>query len=258
MWRLPTELARPFVITLTAAVLLHACTAPVQEPPQTPVSEAPDLPQSRYLEALQEGMKLYRIDSRRSLITINVYRGGPLARLGHDHVVASRDVQGLVRMADRAPDPDRPIIIDATNQSRTDFRIPLTELSVDEPALRAAAGLTTTPSNNAKAGTRRNMQEKVLETSDWPWLTGHAIWLAGDLPEPTLDLDINLHGLSWRTKLAAEITHSGDELRIQSRLKLKQSDFGIEAFTALGGSLVVKDELDVTLDIIATAWRPGE
>jgi len=257
MWRPATELRNSLVFSFVAA-LLTACTAPVQGPQVTPVTSVPEIPDTRYHEARQQGLQVFKIDSRRSLITVSVYRDGPLARLGHDHVVASRNIEGLVRLAAVPPDPATSIPTDDVVQSRTDFRIPLLKLSVDEPELRAIFGLTTTPSEKAIAGTRRNMHEKVLQTDNWPWLTGHAVWLGGELAQSTLGLEINLHGVSWRTKIAAQINSTGDELRVKSQLILKQSDFGIEPFTALGGGLSVKDELDVSVDIIASAWRPDE
>ena len=47
--------------------------------------------------------KLYRVDGSRSELRILVYRAGPLARLGHNHVMVNRSLSGTVNLAD-APD----------------------------------------------------------------------------------------------------------------------------------------------------------
>ena len=96
---------------------------------------------------------MFRVDPARSLLLIVVRRGGALAQFGHDHVVASHDVAGYI-----APD-----------EGRADLYVPLDALVVDEPALRAEAGFDTQPSAADIAGTRRNMLEKVLETSRHPY-----------------------------------------------------------------------------------------
>src|SRR5258705_364416 len=47
--------------------------------------------------------------------------------------------------------------------------LPLAELSVDEPALRAEAGLDTQPGEADIAATRTNMLDKVLEVQRFPF-----------------------------------------------------------------------------------------
>ncbi|UUZ48368.1 hypothetical protein LP420_36895 [Massilia sp. B-10] len=111
---------RSFLPLVLLPLLLAACTS------QTPL-ETPRAPCSRHLasadwyqQAAREGKKVYAIDSAQSLITIIVRRGGPMARFGHDHVVASRGVTGFA----------------APEVGRADFQFRLDELSVDEEALQ--------------------------------------------------------------------------------------------------------------------------
>ncbi|HEY0063864.1 MAG TPA: hypothetical protein VGC21_17235, partial [Telluria sp.] len=106
----------PIVLTL----LLAACAvqAPPPAPPGTP--SAPQTMPPWYQQAAKNGVRVCPIDTDKSLITVLVRRGGPMARFGHDHVVASRTVSGYA-----APDA-----------GRADFQFRLDALSVDEPALR--------------------------------------------------------------------------------------------------------------------------
>src|SRR4051812_27702044 len=55
-----------------------------------------------YREAEAAGRQVMQIDTQHSLIVITVHRGGTLARLGHDHAIASRTISGLI-----APDAGR-------------------------------------------------------------------------------------------------------------------------------------------------------
>jgi hypothetical protein len=71
-----------------------------------------------------------------------------MQRLGHDHIVASRHLQGYVLLKDDAGTADA---------CRATFFVPLAALIVDDPALREQANLTTKPSPASIAGTKRNM-----------------------------------------------------------------------------------------------------
>ena len=89
--------------------------------------QRPDgFPASYYQQLSQRGGEVLQIDPTQSLIVIEVRRAGSLANLGHDHVIASHDVQGYV----------------APSEGRADFYIRLDQLVVDESELRAEAKLT--------------------------------------------------------------------------------------------------------------------
>ncbi|KAB8065108.1 YceI family protein [Janthinobacterium violaceinigrum] len=174
-----------------------------------------------------------------SLLTITVRRGGALARLGHDHVVASRTLQGVV-----APAP-----------GRAQFQFRLDEMSVDEASLRQAAGLTTTPSADAIAGTRHNMLVRVLEAERYPWVRIDARRIdarrTGD--GDVLDADITLHGVTRTVQLPVRIEMAADgrSLQASGSLLLKQSDFGIVPFAVLGGAMAVQDQMELAFRITA-------
>jgi hypothetical protein len=118
---------KPIRTYLLVLLMLAGCATVVTPPP--PPAAPSDTNAAWYQLAAQAGKKVYRIDAAQSLITITVRRGGALARLGHDHVVASRTLDGFV-----APDA-----------GRADFSFRLDQMSVDEPALRSAAGFDTQP-----------------------------------------------------------------------------------------------------------------
>jgi len=101
--------------------LSHCATSPPPRESKPPAAvTAPAVPVA--------AAKIYQIDTERSLLQILVYRGGKLAALGHNHVVASRDLTGTVTRAE------------PLTGTRFDIRLPVASLTVDEPELRREAG----------------------------------------------------------------------------------------------------------------------
>ncbi|MFZ4874641.1 YceI family protein [Janthinobacterium sp. Mn2066] len=229
---------RRYALLACVCALLAACTplsppaastapVPAPVPVPVPVPAQPSLP---------HGARVLHIAPQESLLTITVRRGGPLARLGHDHVIASHTLQGTVAPA----------------LGRAEFQFRLDELSVDEEGLRQKAGLTTTPSADAIAGTRHNMLVRVLDAERYPWV--HiAARRTGD--GTLLEAEITLHGVTRTVQVPTEIVEAADGGRLQAsgKLLLKQSDFGITPFAILGGAMAVQDQMELAFQITATA-----
>ena len=176
---------------------------------------------------------VYRIDAARSLIAVTVRRGGPFARFGHDHVVASRSVSGWV----------------APRSGRADFQFRLDELSVDEAALRNAAGLDTQPSAEDIAGTRANMLNKVLEADRYPVVSLHAERIAG-VPG-SLRLAVTLHGVTRVLDVPVRVETGAQALSAEGTLRLLQSEFGIAPMSIMGGALRVEDAMELRFTLVA-------
>ena len=66
---------------------------------------------------------------------------------------------------------------EGSKAGRADPYIALPELTVDESALRAQAGLDTRPGASDIAGTRSNMLDKVLELQQFPFALIRVHWL---------------------------------------------------------------------------------
>ncbi|MGK5063322.1 YceI family protein [Janthinobacterium sp. LB3P112] len=217
-----------------ACALLAACT-PFAPPPAASLPDSPVAARAMQAPAWQQlGVHLLYIVPQESLLTITVRRGGALARLGHDHVIASRSLQGVV-----APAP-----------GRAAFQFRLDEMSVDEASLRQAAGLTTTPSADAIAGTRHNMLLRVLEAERYPWVRIEARRTGNG---EVLEADITLHGVTRTLQLPVRIEQAADGSHLQASgsLLLKQSDFGIVPFAVLGGAMAVQDQMELAFRITA-------
>ena len=205
-------------------------------------TQAPaEFPARDYEQIAAQGGAVYRVDPVHSLVVITVRRGGSLARLGHDHVVAARAVQGYV-----APD-----------EGRADLYVPLAELTVDEPELRAQAGFDTQPSAADIEGTRANMLDKVLETQRFP----HAIIRVSSVERSAsgvrLKLALLLHGVTRNFDVPVQLQAAGNELSVTGSLVFKQSEFGIVPFSILGGALEVQDALDLRFAVQAVRGVGG-
>jgi polyisoprenoid-binding protein YceI len=218
-------------------VLVVACAPQIREPePRSAVGMAPaNFPHRFYEQATAQGKAVYRIDPARSLVTVTVRRGGSLARLGHDHVVASHKIQGYI----------------APEANRADLYFRLSELSVDEPLLRVEAGMETQPSESDIAGTRINMLDKVIDAREFPFALIHVSGLEKVATGVRLAVAITLHGVTRTFEVHAQMQTPPDTMSVTGSLELNQSDFGIVPFSILGGAIQVQDRLSLRFNIHA-------
>ncbi|UGQ49010.1 YceI family protein [Massilia endophytica] len=209
-------------------VLLAACSQPAPGPAALHVQAAPASPAAALPRLHGE---VLRIDPAASLITIVVRRGGRFALLGHDHVLAARAIEGEIM----------------PGSGRAALRFRLDQLTVDEAALRSAAGLASQPSADAVAGTRDNMLRKVVEAERYPWVA-----VAVEAAAPGMvNADISLHGQTRRYAVPAAIGAGSGGMAVSGAFVLKQSDFGIVPFSVLGGALQVQDAMELRFDLRA-------
>ena len=221
-----------FIAFALAAALTSACAPPVLRPAQGEAQRPDGFPIAHYQRAAERGEAIFRIDAKRSLVVIEVRRGGMLAQAGHDHVVASHDVQGFV----------------APKDARADLYVQLDRLVVDEPELRKEAGFDTQIPDAAISATRANMLGRVLRVDAHPFAL---ISIAGVDANRYLDVAITLNGVTRNTRIPANTEANADELWITGSLALDQSDFAIAPLSLLGGAIQVQDRVNVRFSIRA-------
>lgn len=175
------------------------------------------------------------VDPHASVIAVTVRRAGLMARLGHDHVVATHALSGYA----------------APGLNRADLAFRLDQLRVDEPEQLREADIGTRPSSQAIGGTRKNMLGPALEAERYPMVILHAETGKSGL----LRVAVTLHGVTRWLELPATIEPDAHELKVQGQARLKQTDFGITPFSAGGGLLAVQDELAVRYRIVARRSR---
>src|SRR6266853_4059341 len=217
------------------SAMFAGCAPLLREPAPAPAAPPADFPEAYYREALAQGKPVFRVDPAESLIVIEVRRSGSLARLGHDHVVASHEVGGYV-----APD-----------EGRADLYVALGRLSVDEAALRTEAGFDTQPAESDIAGTRANMLGKVLEAEKFPFALIRVSGADASQRDVTLSVAITLHGSTRTLQAPARIDADAGEMSVTGRLSFDQTDFGITPYSLLGGAIAVQNRVDLRFRIRA-------
>jgi polyisoprenoid-binding protein YceI len=225
-------------VTLLALLSLsHCATSPPPRQSKPPaVVVAPAIPAA--------AAPNYQIDTQRSLLQILVYRGGKLASLGHNHVIASHDLTGTVTRTD------------PLTATRFDLRLPVASLTVDEPELRREAGadFQTEVPQSARDGTRRNLLSgALLDAEHFAHIRLHATD-ALDLQNGRFDVgvDVEIKGQTHRLRVPVQLQVSTDELSASGELAILQSDLGLTPFTALLGALMVENKLVVRFQVVAT------
>jgi len=159
---------------------------------------------------------------------ILVFRGGTAARLGHNHVLRAADLR--VDWAANGPV----------------LRFRLDALAIDPPALRERLGpaFASSVDNEARAGTRANLL-KALDAAAHPEVVVRTLQQVGEGGRRAVEAEVALHGVTRRQWFVVDVQGR----RARGELVIRQSDFGIQPFTVLGGLLAVQDALVVQFEL---------
>jgi hypothetical protein len=222
---------------LLVAALAIACVSACAPPPAVRSAVGDDrapagFPADAYRLASERGEPVFSIDPARSRVVIDVRRGGTLARAGHDHVVASHDVHGMI----------------APRDARADLYVRLEQLVVDEPDVRAESGFDAGIPEAAIAATRVNMLSRVLHTDAYPFAL---ISVAGVEADHDLNATITVNGVSRSARIPVEIQMDGEELSVSGALALDQTEFGITPLSLFNGAIQVQNRVDIRFSIYA-------
>lgn len=228
----------PAVLLLAAG----ACQAPGTLPDRTVTGAA--APATVPLPPLPvAGSRHFVVDPSRSDVRILVYRGGPLARVGHNHVLRVHELAGEVYLGESAA------------QSAFRISFPVSALEIDRPADRADEGgeFATPLSEQAIEATRANLLgPAVLDAARYPVVSLQSVAAAGPAWGPTMTVRVTLHGREHDLVVPVALSLDGDRLVATAFLTLRTSDFGMTPFSALGGGLQVQDEVRIRAHIVAT------
>lgn len=194
-------------------------------------------------QTLVAGARNFTVVPKDSLLQIHVYRGGVMAKLGHNHVIASHHLRGQVQVAD---DP---------TATRFEIYLPVTELTVDEPELRARAGpdFATEVPPAAREGTRRNLlSADLLDASNYPEIQLRATdVVAASGGSYDLGVEILIKDQARQVRVPVTLVREDHALVARGEFALKQSDLGLQPFRVAMGALVVLDEMQIRFEIAA-------
>jgi polyisoprenoid-binding protein YceI len=180
----------------------------------------------------------YAIDTGASRVIIHVDKTGLFSFAGHTHEIAAPAAEGAITV-----DPD--------DLSRSSVR-----LAFDASALKVTG-------RGEPAGDVPDVQQtmegpKVLDASRFPRITftSRRIEMLGrDGTEVRLRVagDLTLHGVTKPETAEVTVTVTHDRVIGKGTLRVKQTDFGIQPVTAGGGTVRVRDEVEVEFTIVASA-----
>ena len=224
-------------IAVAAVVLiLSACGAPRPRPS----APQPAIHPASILQALPPP-GAYTIDSQNSELRILVYRAGPLANLGHNHVMVNRGVTGLVQVGS------------SISSSSFSLKVPVESFVVDDAEARREEG-SDFPGDippDAKSGTRRNMlSAAVLNAAEFPLITVSSVTLSGTPDALSAELTVSVAG--HETTISAPCTLRGDEHRLTAAgsMELRQTAIGLAPYSLLHGALQVEDAMQLKFSIV--------
>jgi polyisoprenoid-binding protein YceI len=224
---------RGFKILGTALVLLlSACGAPKSRPVGSPHPVAP--------AASQAGS--YHLDAAQSELRILVYRAGPMERLGHNHVIVNRAVDGRVAYAGD---------LSAASFS---LSLPSAAFQVDDAAQRTQEGadFSEDVSGDAKAGTLHNMlSPAVLDAAQFPDIAIRSVAISNTNGSLEATLEVSVAGHESRLVAPFTVDIAPGHLTARGTLTLRQSALGLTPLSIFLGALRVQDEMRVKFTFVA-------
>jgi polyisoprenoid-binding protein YceI len=178
----------------------------------------------------------YRVDAGQSRIIAQAFAKGLLSAFGHNPRLAVRSFEGEAEF-----DPAEPDAAWARMSARADSLVVIDDLS--EKDRREIERLT---------------RGELLETSRFPEIFFRSAGVASRrVAEGGFRLritgDLSLHGVSRELTIDAVATFEGDELRARGEFPLRLADFNIRQFSVAGGLLRLKDEVQLSFDVLARA-----
>ncbi len=179
-------------------------------------------------------MPQYRFDAEHSRFTVQAFVTGLFSFVGHSPKFAARDFEGQWLWEPGASEESE------------------LKLTVRADSLELIDGVRA----NDRDEIERRLRQEVLEVSRYPEIrfqsnqitssrvsdTRYRVHLAGEL---------SLHGVTKPEMIEAEVRVFHDGIRLTSEFSLRMSDFRIRPVTALGGTIRLKDQLQLSFDIAA-------
>jgi hypothetical protein len=224
---------------ICAAVLLAACGAPKPRGAATPAAA---------ITSPAAGPGVFRVDASQSELRLLVHRAGPMARLGHNHVIVNDALGGWVKFAGNL----------AT--SSFSLSVPVASFVIDDVQARSEEGpdFAEEVSDDAKAGTRHNMlSDALLDGDRYAMITLASVSVTktpSSTPEMvTATMAVNVAGHESMIVVPFTVVTSMGRMEASGIVNLRQSAMGLTPFSVMLGALQVQDELTIKFHLIALA-----
>ena len=209
----------------------------------------------------------YRIDATQSELRVLVYRAGPLARFGHNHVMVNRAIRGTVNPAD---DVGASLFL---------LNVPVAAFVVDDAQARREEGadFAAEVPDDAKSGTLHNMlSAAVLDADEFRAITIASVAVsraegapraaapdavtasavtssavAPDAVALVASVAISIAGHQSTIDVPFTLQRDGGRLSATGSMELRQSALGLIPYSLMLGALQVQDAMTIKFKIVA-------
>ena len=168
----------------------------------------------------------YSIVQAESSISVQVFKTGALSFLTRDHNMAVGNFSGAIA-----------VTANGTQSTGT------------LEASSASLWVTDKISESDKREINSTMRDTVLEAAKFPRIA----FQASGQPSGNFNLtgDLTLHGVTKRISLPVVATWDTRRIRLTGKYILKQTDFGITPYSTAGGTVRIKNEVEIRFSVIA-------
>jgi polyisoprenoid-binding protein YceI len=180
----------------------------------------------------------YRLDPAQSSFHVRTGSTGLLRSFGHDHTIAIPEFAGTLRLT---PGPITPAALDLTIEANS---------------------MVVVGDEKNRAKIERDLREAVLQTATYPQIRFQSTKIellarSADSVKVRITGDLTLHGVTRPLGFEAMSAVTDERVRARGRFFVKHSDFGMKQFSVAGGTVKVKDQMELTFDIVALAAPSG-
>jgi polyisoprenoid-binding protein YceI len=221
------------------ALLLAACGG------LKPRHAAPPSPEESIAQPGLPPGRIYRVDEKQSELRVLVYRAGPLARFGHNHVIVNHAIHGTVSLAD------------AAGESAFRLNVPVAGFVVDDTEARREEGADFEGDipDDAKSGTLHNMlSAALLDADEFPMITVNSVAVAAAQDgSGASSAAVAISVAGHESTIDVPFTLQLDSRRVSATgsLELRQSVLGLTPYSLMLGALQVQDAITIKFDIVA-------
>jgi hypothetical protein len=235
-----------FLSSAAVTITLLSCTV---ISPASPTSGASLTQSDRQAELKTEyaalsgaSGKVFTLDPGQSTVRIYVFRGGRAAAVGHNHVLSAPRFVGF-------------FYLPATGAAngRFDLAFRLDQLEIDNLKYRSTLGSAFSsilPPEAIKGAREHMLGVNNLQADKFPFVRVHSLRITGESPKFAAKVQIEMHGQQHVMWIPLAVEGLPEHLVAAGSFVLRQTDFGVQPYSVLGGFLAVQDEVVIEFKLL--------
>jgi len=183
----------------------------------------------------------YALKPKGSSLYVQVFKDRTTAGadLSHDHVMLATGWTGSATWN-----------ADDLSQCSIEVTLRVDKLAVDPPNLRTALDIEGELSDGQRADVKKNMLAKdQLDAATYPEITFTSSKCEAKGEKVKVTGTLTIHGTPKTISTTMTITATDESFSARGGFKVKQSDFGIEPFSAMLGALKNEDQMKFTVSL---------